>query len=281
MLIVMSQKVLNHMQSCQPMDGAFPVSNVTTASLENPEEALFSTAAKIPNLQHQSSRVFARSSAINGTEVEELLRCAERIDEELLDWADTVRETWPYTVAVNIDQPSNSNYTPHELHRYQSFYIARVWNCYRVSRLIVQSILLRANSWLSASRKLDKGYHDVEASKGLSTRLVNDICASVPFLLGHDLSRIKLPSTRNGSIREMRSEHEVKGREQAATGRFSLIWPLRVACGSSSVPRAQKDWIRLQLQHLAECGEAPAHLAGLTESQILRGGSDLIRFDCV
>ncbi|KAI9154868.1 hypothetical protein HJFPF1_07427 [Paramyrothecium foliicola] len=255
--------------------------NVTSVSLDNPEQSLFSTAAKIPNVQHQSSRVFAQSSAVDGTKVEELLHCATRIDEELLDWADTVDANWLYTVAVNIDQTSNSNYTPHELHRYPSFYIARVWNCYRVSRLIVQSILLRANSWLCASRKLDKGYHDLEASNWLSIKLVNDICASVPFLLGHNLSKIKLTSTRNGGTRGMRSEHEIKRKEQAATGRFSLIWPLRVACGSSSVPKAQKDWIRLQLKLLAECGEARAHLAGLTESRILQGGSDSIRFDCV
>ncbi|KXJ85756.1 hypothetical protein Micbo1qcDRAFT_153858 [Microdochium bolleyi] len=271
--------VLSHMQSCQPMsETSVLFTATTTASHENPEEALFSLAAKIPNLQHRSSHILAQPPTVKESQVQRLLECARRIDRDLLDWADAVRETWPYTVAVDIDQVSDLSYTPREIHRYPSFYTARVWNCYRVSRLIVQSILHRANVRLSEFEGASKNaHHEIEESEEQSNMLVNDICASVPFLLGNDLSKMKLLPTTSTVVAT-----EAKNREHApAPGRFSLILPLRVACSASSVPRAQKDWMRLQLQLMAECGEPQAHLAGLTGSQILRGGSDSIRFDCV
>ncbi|KAH7016389.1 C6 zinc finger protein [Microdochium trichocladiopsis] len=276
---ILKGTVLIHMQSCQPMGETSVLFNATaTTSHQNPEGALFSLAAKIPNLQHKSSHILARSPAVEQSHVQRLLQCARRIDQDLLDWADAVRETWPYIVAVDIDQLSDLSYTPREIHRYPSFYTARVWNCYRVSRLIVQSILHRANVRLSTFEGAsNNAHHEIEESEEQSNMLVNDICASVPFLLGNDLSRMKLlsPTSIVAAI-------EAKNREHApATGRFSLILPLRVACSASSVPRAQKEWIHLQLQLMAECGEPQARLAGLTGSQILRGGSDSIRFDCV
>lgn len=276
-------QVLGHMQLCRPIDDIFAMSNLTTTPQDNPEDTLFSTAAKLPDFQYRSSCVLAPSPATSESEVEALLHRARHIDQELSDWADTVRETWPYTVAMNMEQVPSLRYAPHELHRYPSFYVARVWNCYRVSRLIVQSIRLRTSSWLSSSGELSGLDCEIEDSKQQTRMLVNEICASVPFLLGHDLSKMKVPSTNTSdeSVKGKEEEVEDKGRERTHTGRFSLIWPLRVACSSLSVPKAQKDWIRLQLQHLAKCGEAQAHFACLTESRILQGGSDSVLIDCV
>ena len=280
-------KVIGHMQICQPVDEAFTVPDVTPSSHPNPEDDLISRAAKIPNLQYRSNCLLDQQQDTKRTDVEDLLCSARALDREMGDWARTVPTTWSYSAALSLDGPASTNckFTPGQVHRYQDFYAARVWNVYRVSRLIVQSVLIRATSWLSTLVEDSGDSIERKKAEGNSMELVNDICASVPFLLGHDLSRIKLPatSTRAGSGKKKEANRPAFDEHggQAHTGRFSLIWPLHIACSSVWVPEAQRDWMRMQLRCLAERGESLAHFAYLTRSQILLGRADGVRFNCV
>lgn len=266
------------MQLCWPVDPVFSTPSVTTSSPSNPEDELFSVATKIPALQYQSRCLFGLSQAASEHDVRDLLQCATALDQELSNWSCTTWTVWPYSVAMNINTPAGSGYTPHELHRYPSNYIGRVWNCFRVSRLIVLSILLRATTWLSTSTKLGDAYErERKELERTSMRLVDDVCASVSFLLGDDLSQI----TSGAGNTKRPYCPKVKGASQVQTGKFSLIWPLYVACSSPLLSKSQRGWMRMRLQDLAERGEVQATFACLTKSQILLGGSDKVRFDCV
>lgn len=270
------------MQLCLPVDGIFSMLSAATSSHSNPEDELFSVATKIPTLQYQSKQLFARLQATSEYEIRSLLQCATVLDKELSDWSHTTPRVWPYSVAMNVNTSASSGYTPCELHKYPSNYIARVWNCYRVSRLVVLSILVRATTWLNRSTKLgeasERQNKDLEKT---SMRLVDDICASVSFLLGDDLSRMKFPTTGGEGQEKSPYCPSVNKTGQRHTGRFSLIWPLYVACSYPEVPEAQRGWMSMRLHDLAERGEVQASLACLTKSQILLGGSDRVRFDCV
>jgi len=196
---------------------------------------------------------------------------------------------WSYSVATNLNSTSNpgllaSCYIPSEIHIYPDFYIARVWNLYRVSRLIIQSILLRAATWLyllpeAAGQHLENSR--IEKVNGI---LVNDICASVPFLLGYELSQLKRPTT-NINSEDDKSTWPQSSSSQIGnskhTGRNSLTWPLYLSCSVSSIPQTQQRWMRAQLQYIAECGEPQAKLVSKAQSQTLLGGPEDFRFDCV
>ncbi|KAM5357465.1 hypothetical protein ACJZ2D_016231 [Fusarium nematophilum] len=273
--------VLGHMQLCRPVDDIFTVPDETASSGQSPEDHLTSTAAKIPNLQYRSNCLFAQTQDASDDDIESLLHSATDLDRELSHWASNMPTTWSYSAAMNVRDPASSRFTPRQVHRYSSFYTARVWNIYRVSRLIVQSILLRATSRLPTSvetRPNDFNKIRIEES---SMELVNDICASVPFLLGHDLARMKLPAMSGGRKQESRSWPRAEENSATGTGRFSLIWPLYVACGAPSVPEAQREWMRMQLRFLAEHGEQQAYFVCLADSQVLLGGAEKFRFDCV
>lgn len=281
------------MQLCRPVDEIFSVRDATTSLDEGPEDHLISIAANIPKLQHLSNLVFIQLRDASDGDFDNLLHSARVMDQEISDWARTIPTTWSYSAAMNVEDPASktkTSFTPLQVHKYPSFYIARVWNFYRVSRLIVQSVLIRALSRLSVSVSVstDRGDGDemderTRIERG-SLELVNDICASVPFLLGDDLSKMKLPtpSVRRESERSRRPPPSDKESGPTRTGgRFSLIWPLYVACSSTSVPESQRDWMRTQLRLLAEHGETQAHSVCFTKSQILLGGADDVRFDFV
>ncbi|KAL2203408.1 hypothetical protein CC79DRAFT_1338025 [Sarocladium strictum] len=262
------------------MDEIFLAADGIPSSCQSPEDELVTRLAEVPNVQYQSSCLFNRSRGISTADVENLLHSARSLDYRIRDWTRTLDATWSYKAALCLDAETRSKYTPRHIHRYHDFYTARVWNVYRVSRLIVQSIIIRAASWLSTSTPHSSVY-DEEKTEQNSVKLVNDICASVSFLMGDDLSRLKLPATGGGGNQAGTSWNRSKGSGQPHSGRYSLIWPLYVACGSDLVPEPQRDWMQMQLRCLAELGEAQAHFACHNRSRLLSGRRDDIQFDCV
>jgi hypothetical protein len=264
-------KVMSQMQICQPVDELF--TQRSPSSCQDPEIRLFSVAAGIPRLQHQSID-FAQLGTI---EMERMVYDADALDFQLSTWAKSLPPAWAYATALNINSDTRSEYAPRSVHRYAHFYMARVWNFYRVSQLILHSIRLRATSILPSSL-------DTSKIRKRTAALVDDICATVPYLLGNDLCKMNLQFTTNHRRQDVSwltsgSALKRAGNEQA--GKFSLVWPLYVACSASEVPQRQKDWIRKQLQCLAEGGIPIAQTVCNAESQILLGRPEVFRFDCV
>jgi len=272
------------MQISHPVDKIFTVPDESASFHKSPEDQLVTTAAKIPDLQHLAHGYLSQPQNASKDNIEKLIYYAQSLDCELSDWASNTPITWSYSAALDASILARSEFTLRQVHRYPDFYTARVWNFYRVSRLIVQSLLLRAIPWLSVStesRQTESNRTRIERS---SMELVNDICASVPFLLGRDLSKMKLPATN--CRRELENIWQTrcpKDKDNGArrAGRFSLLWPLYIASSAPPIPEAQREWMRLQLRLITEHGESQARCLCHTESQILLGGTEKFRFDCV
>ena len=241
---------------------------------------------KVPQLQSFGNNIFDKpflSTSKSGLFA--LIQAAKELDQELANWTSSMPTDWLYSAAKTANSMAvpeflTSWYIPDEIHKYPDFYIARVWNLYRVSRIIVQSVLFRALSHTNNSEEQPQEIH----VKNIIGSLVSDICASVPFLLSYDLSQLKIPLISiapevdagiwpqySASIKT-ESEH---------TGRFSLIWPLYLSCSVPSIPEIQRHWMRAQLEWIAECGEPQAALLLGMESQTLYGRPEGFRFDCV
>ncbi|KAI3573532.1 C6 zinc finger protein [Fusarium oxysporum f. sp. albedinis] len=275
--------VLSQMQISQPVDEIFFLGGHTSL-YEDPENQLILMAAKIPDLQHQHNHLLGERQEVDIAWIQRLVCRASALDFELSTWENSVPISWSYAVALNADNPTSSKFAPRVVHRYPDLYIARVWNFYRVSRLILQSILLRAASRLLTSTDIHSwGINSGEIERR-SVGLVDDICASVPYLLGHDLSKMKLHSTHSRREQDhswLHANPAVKNNVNSRAGKFSVIWPLHVACSARSVPLTQKTWMRTQLRLLAEHGEPQACAVCEIESQTLLGAAETFRFDCV
>ncbi|KAF4448230.1 hypothetical protein F53441_8337 [Fusarium austroafricanum] len=248
--------VMSQMQTCQPVEKFF----TQNVACEDPESRLISLAANIPALQHQASHI----GHLEKNAIEKSAYNVNELDLKLSAWARNVPPSWSYATALNINDAHL--YAPRVVHRYSHFYIARVWNFYRISRLILQSIQLRLPGT------------DTRETENRIAGLVDDICATVPYLLGHNLSKMKLHFT-DKQVPPVVKSSAVKGNRD--TGRLSLIWPLYVASSASSIPLAQRDWMRSQLQLLTEDGIPLAKSVCGAESQILLGRPEIFRFDCV
>ncbi|KFZ23568.1 hypothetical protein V502_01955 [Pseudogymnoascus sp. VKM F-4520 (FW-2644)] len=146
----------------------------------------------IPNLQSQANIMLSHSTwPENGQPALELLKTAKSLDSGILDWAQSVPATWSYTIATDLNALSYtegrvSDFSPPQIHRYPNFYIARVWNIYRVSRLIVLSIILRVAARSPSHSTHGEQELDLFGAERRQGKLVDEICASVPFLLNRE-----------------------------------------------------------------------------------------------
>lgn len=256
------------MQTCHPVDDVF----TEPGAYEDPEDQLIAIASRIPKLQQLGFHIFTQFEVTHKSQLETLVHEAKVLDKELSDWASSVPIAWSYANATGLEgTKSTSTFSPKHIHRYLDFYVARVWNFYRVSRLILQSLLHQATLVMQKSGEIVKMVNKEKAeTRSRICDLVNDICASVPFLLGHDLSKM----TVTGASKEDKPE-------PSSTGSFSLIWPLYVASSAIAIPEDQRSWIHRQLETIAVNGDSQAHMVLGRENQTLLGGPDVLQFDCV
>jgi hypothetical protein len=256
---------------------------------DNADDRLISKIMNVPNLQCLANSLLSQSAqTCRESAIVNLIQSAKNLDIDVSTWTKTLPATWSYTITTSINIFPDSNFPrpefiPSQIHRYRDIYTARVWNLYRVSRLILQSIILRSASWLLTKLALSHQDTDATSAKRNSEGLVNGICASVPFLLGHDSSKMKLPISKDFSEQEMLWPQTAteKASTSAQTGRYSLIWPLYIACSVSSISDSSREWMRLQLRRIGESGEPLAKLLATSESQTLSGGAENLRFDCI
>lgn len=258
----------------------------STSIYENVEDQLLSQIVHILDMQCIANALLSRSiKSIIKSDLRQLIQAAEKLDGKLADWASSVPPMWSFSSALNLSfsvpDTLNLSFVPSQIHRYTDFYIGRVWNMYRVSRLVLQSVLLRAVVRLSFMSNDDQALDYLRIEKTCSD-LVMDICASVPFLLGYDLSELRR-STTSCPYNEMSiwpQNAMEKTKVSGHTGRFSLIWPLYIACSVQSIPDIQRKWLRAQLKWIAQLGEPQAKIALELESRMLTGETDIFRFDC-
>lgn len=277
------------MQISKSIDPILGEVDDTSLLHDDTEDRLISRIMNVPNLQCLANSLLSQSAqTCRESAVVNLIRSAKNLDTDVLNWTNTLPAIWSYTATASINISPDLNFlgpefTPSQIHRYRDIYTARVWNLYRVSRLILQSIILRSTSWLLTKLALSQRDTDATSAERTSRDLVNGICASVPFLMGHDLSEMRLPVSEDFS--EQRALWPQTATENASTstqtGRYSLIWPLYIASSVSSISHSSREWIRLQLRRIGESGEPLAKLLATSESQTLSGGTENLRFDCI
>jgi hypothetical protein len=245
------------------------------------EDRLISKSIRIPELLARANSLLSQTScAVDISKASELIRAAENLDRELANWAEQIPAKESYTSLRCSQDPelSNPTFVPVQIHRYPNFYTARVWNLYRVYRLITQSILFRVSSCVHHDRVDD--FQDRIDS--INRAMVADVCASVPFLLGYDCSELKRsPDHLQDKTSLWPQSSMEKLSSSGHSGKFSLIWPLYIACSVPSDQEIQQEWMRAQLRWIAETGEAQAQLVQDSKSQTFAGRPESFRFDCV
>ncbi|MCJ1467532.1 hypothetical protein MMC07_006157 [Pseudocyphellaria aurata] len=193
----------------------------------------------------------SRSMLATANEIYRILNIALEIDAQFNSWAESVPEEWAWYPASGFDCPAGK---PREHFVYEDridFYgepnIAKAWNSYRSRRMMILFTILDCIFQLETSCDDDLSYHATDSVK-VMRELVDDVCASVPYLFGTktfggtgDRTGVEYPYY---GARKLSAEHR---RAAASLGAWSLIEPLRTSLSAVGLPKNQKEWMTRQL----------------------------------
>ena len=171
--------------------------------------------------------------------VQQLLQAAKALDENLAGWKDTVPQLWRYT-STNIEYETKTDVYPTHIDIYFDHLVASTWNSWRAYRLYVLAVIKKCTSTLAGNHENhDFKREEFEAVDTIQS-LVNDICSSIPFHLGHTIN-----DKDNDSLLY---PHAVGSRQGPSTtgalGTFLMKFPLSVAVAMTHVPESQRRWMR-------------------------------------
>ena len=184
----------------------------------------------------------------------QLLHQGISMDVELQSWSDGLSGSYRYKELSIAEAPRQQTshllpMQPTNVHVYHDIWVASLWNHYRFARIRLLETLVDCESRLDFPETLEMRLQESSISlrnwNETSVKMVDDICASVPFLMG-DVDVQGNLSRGSGGI---------------ALGGYYLLWPLHVASSTRIVGADQKAWIKGRLRHLGTVmGINQAHL---------------------
>ena len=171
-----------------------------------------------------------------------LLSKAKEVDSSLALWPETIPPSWlPRIVSSKTVPPSvrDAGLYDKYCHVYPDVLVATTWNEWRSARLKVLALIAR--------------YQPEDLVTASIQRLVDDICASVPFLLGDRIELTPMYLARN-IYPSAEGQPLPKGHHQnaAAFGGWYILTPLRETTKVATYLReGQLDWVLGQMKRLA------------------------------
>ena len=112
------------------------------------------------------------------------LERARSVDKALVDWSTSLRPSWLYNVHNGRDVCRSPDYYWRYVHAYGNLWICRVWNSFRTARVKLQTSIWDLMAWATHMHGTDFS-EEQSRSQDIICRMVDDVCASIPFCLGN------------------------------------------------------------------------------------------------
>lgn len=227
------------------------------------------TAAQVQRLNFKTGELRARLAKLIGSvartpeNVElmlDVIRQAQTIDQEAVNWMKNVPDHWHYKTIAWEDNVPNGDYAktevfPGRVDVYQDFYIASVWNMARITRVILASAIVRCAAWVCSPVDYRTTPEYATAARTCADT-ITDIIASVPYQLGWHTKRKHLFDSKELCGFPCGDDDSMKG-----LGGYFLTWPLGVLRGLDYTTDNQRAWIVGRLNYIGdELGVQYAHI---------------------
>ena len=173
-----------------------------------------------------------------------------------------VQQTWQYET-IQASEKSVHHWEPHH-HIYPCEQIAQVWNVLRVTRILLNELLLNLCSKINEENDQNEPLSPLRRhTTDVISNMISDICAAVPQYIG-DLSEDELhpptPLAKFSSLSSMSKKQKCSWPPAPKTTSnptyylpcYRLIFPLYVATQSPTAPPDLRPWVVRQLYFMAD-----------------------------
>lgn len=189
-------------------------------------------------------------TAENVEKVLKLLRRAEALDQEYMDWIKALPVTWAIKTVAWIDGEvpdlTNSLVHPGRVDAYGELWMAYKYNIVRACRLFIWTVILRCVAWLGDPRDYRLTPEYTTASR-VCQQLIEDIVSSVPYFFGWNRDREGAMADKSNFACGATDYTAVR----PLAGLF-VMWPLFAAASSDFASSSQRIFLRGRLKHIAE-----------------------------
>lgn len=216
----------------------------------------------ISRIQRETQRLLlaSGSSFQNATcnmtaQLKDLLRRAINLDNEMFFWISHLAGEWRYQTYVTSSQSPRATSYSGMAHEYPSLGHAVIWNRYRTLRIILKVTVIKVLRLLENHHGRDVGL-TVEAAINSISHLINDICASIPFIAGEAREHFH---THDGNGQNSLQDCKYVDNKGKASEMSYLSFPLCTIINNfalSGTSYLQQQWIRsrlLDVSHVTKC----------------------------
>ena len=204
---------------------------------------------------------------IEELEVTNLLQCAYQLDEELIQWEADYPSDWKgESIALTGQLATNSLYTLSQLSdddvrklpcwpavpflsKYSSITQAQAFNQYRSARIYIYTVVIRWLAWLGHRNAESQYAVEYQRSCQVVQNLIDEICATVPFVMGYDVDNLALKS-----VADLLQGDCDRPCLAAAQEVLVILHPLFLSVRMETLKEQQRTWCRGRLYALGEVG---------------------------
>ena len=261
---------MQHIQVDHAMDDSAPPGENVSICAEFAAGVPPNTAARLTPICANLARVRSRAQRVLGgpglrSEIANVYAQALGVNDLLDSWARSVPSEWHWHPAQHFKIPQG---LPRALFvygdridLYYDIHVAGVWNVYRACRLRVLKIILDCIAALGEGSSAPL-YDRKMTFINQVLELTDDICGTVPFILGtrlnlhtHFANDVEYPYSNSKRITQ---DHR---RAATAVGGWTLIepynQPLKTAANMPYLRSGQKDWLVGQLARIMTSYKTP------------------------
>ncbi len=202
-------------------------------------------AMEIPHLRLSEKDLLAETNAVTKqTEALRLLIDAKRVDTEVASWSLSLPTEFLFTrmpLSSSSASKAAKSY-PSNMDIYQDVTTASTWNSWRKTRIQLLKMILECATILNppGSRTPSSDY-----TEALETthQLVDDVCSSIPFHLGHHKKRLSSPGFADYPHPPGQAKWPDHFAASGAVGGWLMMPPLAFCSRQDDIPNSQRQWM--------------------------------------
>lgn len=209
----------------------------------------------------------------------EIIRKALKIDADLVSLMINVPPLWDYAmfnVPMLDGKPIVQGFWGDKYHIYHSISASTIWNNYRSARVIVQELIVDTIKDLELLTNDNIGSPQrsylVNQARQNVLQMVEDICASVPYILGmeiEDSGHLKVSGLGASIAHESDTGATLSSFQVTGAGGLTIMWPLLVAANSEVAGSDLRKWITACLDKI---GHSMGINQALAMSKLIQDG---------
>lgn len=177
----------------------------------------------------------------------ELLKNAQDQDTRIASWSVTLPQDFIYQ-SLPLHTPSRrGEFTPdiypHRMDIYNENTMASTWNTWRTARIYLLRIIMSCADTLEPPQGLYHPSPDHAGALVMIQQLVDDICSSIPYHLGHHKKRASSPGFADYPHPPGSAKWPDNFAASGAVGGWLMMAPLSFACRLDCIPSSQREWM--------------------------------------